>query len=149
MCVSGPPNMAAPSWEEFRAYVASLPEGKAGWGFLRYEMLKRAGEDQLRVWYERVILPVVEGRWDPGRAVKEAELVLLDKGKERVDTLDSFRGIGLLAVTGANKMNPWDHTFFCWGRYLTIRSEYDWSGDTLLILILLLVTLMLYPGSID
>jgi hypothetical protein len=40
-----------PTWVEFQAYVKSLPEGKAGWGVLRYEMLKRAGEGQLRTWY--------------------------------------------------------------------------------------------------
>ena len=28
--------VVVPTWEEFRAYVSELPEGKAGWGFLRY-----------------------------------------------------------------------------------------------------------------
>ena len=85
-----------PTWEEFRAYVERLPEGKGGWGFLRYEMLKRAGEEELRDWYDHIVVPVVTGEWDPARAVKEAEMLLLHKGKGDVSTLDNFRGIGLL-----------------------------------------------------
>eukprot|EP00660_Eupelagonema_oceanica_P001321 gene1321-5538_t len=72
---------APPTWEEFKEYVSRLPGGRGGGGFLRYEMLKRADESQLRVWYDSIIVPVVRGTWDPARAVKEAELVLLSKGK--------------------------------------------------------------------
>ena len=59
-------------------------------------MLKGADEGQLQVWFERVIRPAVTGEWTPGRALKEAELVLLEKGKGDASTLDNFRGIGLL-----------------------------------------------------
>ena len=41
-------------------------------------------------------MPVVDGSWDPAKGVKEAEMVLLDKGKGDVSSLDFFRGIGLL-----------------------------------------------------
>ena len=84
------------TWEEFLAYIRALPEGKAGWGFLRYDMLKEAQEQHLRVWFDKVMNPLLKGKWTPGEAVKKAEMMFLDKGKAGISTLDSFRGIGLL-----------------------------------------------------
>ena len=58
------------TWEEFLAYIRALPEGKAGWGFLRYDMLKEAQEQHLRVWFDKVMIPLLKGGWTPGDAVK-------------------------------------------------------------------------------
>ena len=68
-----------PDWETFRAYVRQLPEGKGGAGILRYEMYQQAGEEELRAWYERVVIPVVQGHWQPGKLLKEADLALVYK----------------------------------------------------------------------
>jgi hypothetical protein len=110
-----------PTWEDFRAFVAELPEGKAGWGFLRYEMLKSADEGALRQWYDRVIVPVVAGDWDPARAVKMAELVLIDKGKGDASDLDNFRGIGLLQHVF--KVLEWAVMAGMWRKILRVMDE--------------------------
>jgi hypothetical protein len=68
-----------PDWETFRAYVRQLPEGKGGAGMLRYEMYKHAGEEELKVWYENVVVPVVRGDWQPDKWLKEADLALVYK----------------------------------------------------------------------
>jgi hypothetical protein len=110
-----------PSWEDFAAYVGSLPEGKSGWGFLRYEMLKRADAEDLRIWYEHVIVPLVQGEWSPGRLIKVAELVLLDKGKGDVSSLDFFRGIGLLQHS--YKIMEWALMAGAWKKLVTVIDE--------------------------
>eukprot|EP00661_Eupelagonemidae_sp_cell13_P024156 gene24156-biopygen23879 len=56
-----------PDWETFRAYVAKLPDGKSGAGYLRNEMFKRGGERALRIWFDRVVVPAAHGEWEPNR----------------------------------------------------------------------------------
>ena len=109
-----------PTWEEFRAYISRLPEGKGGWGFLRYEMLKGAEEVRLREWYDLIIVPVVEGKWTPGRAVKEAELMLLHKKLDR-KSLDHYRGIGLLQH--AYKIMEWALMAGVWKKLMSVIEE--------------------------
>ena len=69
-----------PDWETFKAYVEKLPEGKGGAGTLRYEMYKHAGEVELKAWYEKVVIPVIRGEWQPEKWLKEADLALVYVG---------------------------------------------------------------------
>ncbi len=87
-----------PDWDTFRTYVRQLPEGKGGAGMTRYEMYKYASEEELKIWYERVVLPVVRGEWEPGQWLKEADLALVYKKGDGTE-LGHYRGIGLLTHT--------------------------------------------------
>ena len=86
----------ATDWETFKAYVEKLPEGKGGAGTLRYEMYKHAGEEELKAWYEKVVIPVIRGEWQPEKLLKEADLALVYK-KGDGTSLEHCRGIGLLS----------------------------------------------------
>ena len=84
-------------------------------------MLKGAGKHQLRAWYEHIIVPVVSGDWDPAQAVKEAEMILIDKGKGDVSSLDFFRGIGLLQH--AYKIMEWALMAGVWREIIRVLDE--------------------------
>ncbi len=73
-----------PDWETFSTYVRHLPEGKGGAGVMKYEMYKHAGDKELKAWYEKVIVPVVRGEWQPEEWLKEADLALVYKKRRDI-----------------------------------------------------------------